>query len=101
MEFELEVSVTLATSWDFWAHCHHNIDLNSTEGSLYLPDPNIFCGKVSVIDKNGKSKVIFNRKNPFSFPNLKIKKVLLDKIIECAESVDMAIAINGNHEPRC
>ena len=39
--------MTVATSWDVWKHGHANpIELYGTEGSMLVPDPNFFGGKV-------------------------------------------------------
>ena len=39
---------TLVTSFDVWAHGLPNIEIYGTEGSLKVPDPNGFGGKISV-----------------------------------------------------
>ncbi len=46
LEFHSGTTVTLSASWDVWSHRHGNMELYGTDGSLYVPDPNFFGGKV-------------------------------------------------------
>jgi predicted dehydrogenase len=51
LEFHNSAIVTLAASWDVWAHRHKEIELYGETGSIYVPDPNYFGGVVSVVDQ--------------------------------------------------
>lgn len=46
LDFASGAVVTLTASWDVAAHRHANMELYGTEGSLFVPDPNFFAGKV-------------------------------------------------------
>lgn len=46
MDFESGVIGTLITSFDVWAHKTPIIEIYGSEGSLSVPDPNMFGGKV-------------------------------------------------------
>jgi predicted dehydrogenase len=54
LEFANGATVTLLASWDVWAHGHANMELYGTEGTLYVPDPNFFGGKVQATRRDGK-----------------------------------------------
>ncbi len=45
--------IMFTMSWDVWKHGHPPIELYGTEGSLKVPDPNFFGGKVQYTDKGG------------------------------------------------
>ena len=46
VDFESGVTATLLTSFDVWHHSHLPLEIYGTEGSLQVPDPNNFGGKV-------------------------------------------------------
>ncbi len=48
MEFGNGAIGTLVTSFDVWAHQMPNIEIYGTEGSMRVPDPNVFGGPVLV-----------------------------------------------------
>lgn len=48
LEFHSGAQVTIGTSWDVWKHGHANpIELYGEKGSMLVPDPNFFGGKVA------------------------------------------------------
>ncbi|EJC72299.1 putative dehydrogenase [Rhizobium leguminosarum bv. trifolii WSM2012] len=47
LEFDCGATVTFGTSWDVFRHSNHPIELHGTEGSLRLPDPDNFGGRVA------------------------------------------------------
>ncbi len=51
LEFVNGATIQLSTSWDVWHHRRSHFELYGTEGTLYVPDPNFFGGKVEVADK--------------------------------------------------
>lgn len=53
LEFASGATVTLSTSWDVHVHRHGHMELYGTEGSLFLPDPNFFGGKVELGEPGG------------------------------------------------
>ncbi|MGE4564628.1 MAG: Gfo/Idh/MocA family protein [Victivallaceae bacterium] len=48
LEFVSGAVITLVMSFDVWRHTNHNIELHGTAGSLRVPDPNCFGGKVEI-----------------------------------------------------
>lgn len=53
LDFADGAQVTLAMSWDVWKHGHPAIELYGTEGSMRVPDPNFFGGKVEFTMRDG------------------------------------------------
>ena len=49
--FEAGCTASISLSWDAWAYRPGSIEIHGTEGSLLLPDPNWFGGKVKLVDK--------------------------------------------------
>jgi predicted dehydrogenase len=41
LEFHNGATVTLSTSWDVWHHKRNHFELYGTEGTLYVPDPQL------------------------------------------------------------
>lgn len=48
LNFASGAIITLVMSFDVWQHTLHNIELYGTDGSMRVPDPNMFTGKVEV-----------------------------------------------------
>ncbi|MBP2448933.1 putative dehydrogenase [Rhizobium leguminosarum] len=48
LEFDCGATITFGTSWDVFRHSNHPIELHGTEGSLRLPDPDNFGGRVAL-----------------------------------------------------
>ncbi|WHO75588.1 Gfo/Idh/MocA family protein [Rhizobium sp. BT03] len=48
LEFDCGATVTFGTSWDVFRHSNHPIELHGTEGSLRLPDPDNFGGRIAL-----------------------------------------------------
>jgi predicted dehydrogenase len=53
LRFEGGAIVQIATSFEVWGHKHTPIELYGTEGSLAVPDPNRFGGKVELCKAGG------------------------------------------------
>jgi len=60
LEFKNGMTVNLVMSFDVWRHNHSAIEIYGTEGSLSVPDPNGFGGRVSICgpDKRGEFKEV-------------------------------------------
>ena len=54
LEFANGATVTFSASWDVWAHRHANMELYGTEGSMFVPDPNFFGGKLEAAGRDGQ-----------------------------------------------
>ena len=46
LEFVNGAVITVVMSFDVWNHTNHNIELHGSEGSISVPDPNGFGGKI-------------------------------------------------------
>jgi predicted dehydrogenase len=100
LEFENGATITLSTSWDIWAHRHANMELYGTDGSLFVPDPNFFGGK---LEKSGAGPEIEEVKvwdHPFGVPNQEHPQGAVANY-RCAGLADMAIAISEGRPHRC
>ena len=65
LEFEFGATVTLGASWDVWAHRHGPMELYGTEGTLFVPDPNWFGGKLELAGRDGKIAEVAAWDHPF------------------------------------
>ena len=100
LEFESGASVTLAASWDVWAHHHPNMELYGTDGSLFLPDPNFFGGEVKLAKPGRKAKPVKAWAHPLGNPNQKHAQGMMANY-RTAGLADMAVAILENRDIRC
>lgn len=97
LEFANGAVVTLAASWDVWAHRHANMELYGTEGSLYVPDPNFFGGEVLAAMPQADPVALDHADHPFSTPNQDGDRANY----RAAGLSDMALAIAEGREHRC
>jgi predicted dehydrogenase len=99
LEFANGATVTLLASWDVWAHCHSNMELFGTGGSLYVPDPNFFGGEVLATKRDGKAEALSAWDHPFGIPNQDNRGPVAN--YRAAGLADMAAAIKGKRDTRC
>jgi predicted dehydrogenase len=69
LEFVSGATVTLTASWDVWSHRHANMELYGTDGTLYVPDPNFFGGKVEASGRDKDIKELDGWDHPFGVAN--------------------------------
>jgi predicted dehydrogenase len=70
LEFRSGAQVTFGTSWDVWRHGHQNpIELYGAEGTMLVPDPNFFAGKVSYSKQGGDYVEVDSGGDPFGAAN--------------------------------
>lgn len=69
LEFHNGATIGLSVSWDVWAHKRVNMELYGTEGSLFVPDPNFFGGKIEMAGRDGKIAEVAGWDHPFSRTN--------------------------------
>jgi len=93
-------TITLSTSWDVWAHCHKNMELYGTEGSLYVPDPKFFGGELELIGADGTARDLDEFAHPFSVPNMDNNGIKLPNY-RSAGLADMAMALFEGRAHRC
>lgn len=72
LEFQSGATVTAVFSWDVWSHRHSYMELYGTEGTLFVPDPNMFGGEVEITARNGEAERVTPWEHPFSVPNFPV-----------------------------
>jgi predicted dehydrogenase len=102
LEFANGAQITLGASWDVWKHGHPNpIEFYGTEGSMLVPDPNFFSGKI-LYSSRGEDYVevdsaggLFGEANwPFGGPFTRANYRMLGVS-------DLVDAARSKREPRC
>ena len=90
--------ITLLSSWDVWASNHPTMELYGTKGSLFLPDPNFFGGKLEAAGSDGEITEVTPHLHPFGMINdLKGNQANY----RTAGLADMAVAILEVRDHRC
>lgn len=101
LEFVNGATVQLSTSWDVWHHRRSHFELYGTEGTLYVPDPNFFGGKVEVADKAKNVTVLEPWDHPFGKNNQEHPSVGPLANYRTAGLADMAVNHMAGREHRC
>ncbi len=97
LEFHGGAVVTMAASWDVWAHGHRPMEIHGTEASLDLPDPNFFGGEIFMARANeGFAKV-----DPWDHPLAVANQDGGHANYRAAGLADMALAIRESRPHRC
>lgn len=101
LQFESGAAFTLVTSWDVWSHRHAQpIELYGTEGTLFVPDPNWFGGKVEIGAPNSPQREVETWDHPLGVPN-DIRPNAAFANYRTAGLADMVAAIREGREARC
>ncbi len=100
LQFEQGATITLSTSWDVWAHRHANMELYGTGGSIFVPDPNFFGGKLELSGKSNEIKEAEGWDHPFGVPN-QTQGENKRANYRGAGLADMAVAIQEGRLHRC
>ena len=100
LEFANGALITLASSWDVWQHGHSPMELYGELGSLHVPDPNFFGGKVAVTKEREFVKKLPKWDHPLGIANQDHPQ---GKVANwrTAGLADMAIAIGEGRPHRC
>jgi predicted dehydrogenase len=101
LEFVNGATISLSTSWDVWAHRRVNMELFGTEGTIYLPDPNFFGGKVEVAGRDGVAAPVMPWDHAFGRANAKDHDGQPLANYRTAGLADMAIALHDGRDQRC
>lgn len=101
LEFHSGALITIGASWDTCSHGHHNIELYGAEGSIFVPDPNFFGGKVQVSDQSGVIGEVDPWDHPFSKPNQGLDTPTPRANYRTAGLADMVQALDEGRPPRC
>ncbi|XDA99965.1 Gfo/Idh/MocA family oxidoreductase [Sulfitobacter sp. LCG007] len=100
LDFESGATITLSASWDIWAHRHANMELYGTEGSLFVPDPNFFGGKLEAAGNDGEIAEVAPWAHPFGAAN-QFNGETPRANYRTAGLADMAQAIAEGRDHRC
>ena len=101
LEFLNGAIITLGASWDVASHGHSNMELYGTEGSLYVPDPNIFSGDLSIANATGKKEAVTPWAHPFNHPNWRHGDNPVSANYRSAGLADMMASIETGRQARC
>lgn len=100
LEFASGAQITLSASWDVFAHRHENMELYGTGGTIFVPDPNFFGGKVLVAGADGKVDPLPGWYHPFGIDNQQSSQGPIANY-RTAGLADMALAIMTKRDSRC
>lgn len=100
LEFVSGAIVTLVASWDVWQHDLPNMTLYGTEGTLHVPDPNIFDGVVRITSQKEAAELPA-WDHPLGPPNRTENSGRLVADYRSAGLADMAQAIIEGRPHRC
>lgn len=99
LNFASGAQVTLSASWDIWKHGHVNpIELYGSEGTMLVPDPNFFGGKIRYSKEGGDYIEVDTSDAPFGKANWQDGKHANYRMLGVADLLDAA---DNNREPRC
>lgn len=101
LAFASGANVAFTASWDIWKHGRTPIEIDSTEGSISNPDPNVFGGTVKISDKGGDWQDLPIADLPFSVPNRELRSGAKVTDYRIAGVLDGAAAIARSLPHRC
>lgn len=101
LEFHSGAIVNLTTSWDVWHHKRNHFEFYGTEGTLYVPDPNFFGGKLEVAGTDRVLTAVEPWDHPFGVPNQKNGQGEDVANYRTAGLADMAVALIEGRDHRC
>lgn len=102
LEFADGAQVTLGASWDVWRHGHQNpIELYGAKGSMLVPDPNFFAGKISTSDKGGDYSEVDTGDGAFGAANWPWSGPFTRANYRMLGVADLVDAAAKDREPRC
>ncbi len=100
LDFASGATITLSTSWDVWAHRHGNMEIYGDEGTLFLPDPNFFGGRLEAAGRDGEIAVVEPWEHPLGVPNQDHPRGPMANYRSIGLA-DMAAAIREGRDARC
>jgi predicted dehydrogenase len=101
LEFVSGATINLSTSWDVYAHKRANMELYGTEGSIIVPDPNMFSGQIEVAGRDGKFEVVTPWDHPLGVFNSDHPSVGAHANYRTAGLADMVAALQSGRDARC
>ncbi|MGL5009654.1 MAG: Gfo/Idh/MocA family protein, partial [Paracoccaceae bacterium] len=100
LEFHSGATIGISVSWDVHAHKRVNMELYGTEGSLFVPDPNFFGGKIEMAGRDGKIVEVAPWEHPFNKDNQDHGRGPLANY-RTAGVADMVAAMAEGRDHRC
>lgn len=101
LEFESGAMVTLSASWDVLSHRHSNMELYGSQGTLYVPDPNLFGGELEARGLNNEKMTFPDWQHPFQVNNQHNENAGSFADYRVAGLAEMANAILKGKPHRC
>ena len=102
LAFQNGAQITLGASWDVWRHGHPNpIELYGEDGTMLVPDPNFFAGKIAYSDKGGEFTEVDTAGDPFGPHNWPWAGPFTRANYRMLGVADLVDAVAKNREPRC
>ena len=102
LDFAAGAQITLATSWDVWKHGHQNpIELYGEKGSMLVPDPNFFGGRIAWSEGAGDYREVDTTSEPFATPNWPWAGPFTRANYRMLGVADMLDAVATGRAPRC
>ena len=101
LEFVSDAIISIGASWDVKAHGHHNMELYGTEGSLFVPDPNYFGGKLEAAFGADARAPVEAWAHPFGAPNQDLETASPIANYRTVGLADMVAAIEDKRPARC
>lgn len=98
LQFDSGVTATLFTTFDVTYNRGSRFEVYGADGTLFVPDPNCFDGKISLLmNKRPQDKEFAKSKDPVEVP-IEFKYAMNSRGLGLA---DMAKALRENRAPRC
>jgi predicted dehydrogenase len=102
LAFQNGAQITLGASWDVWRHGHLNpIELYGENGTMLVPDPNFFAGKIAYSDEGGDFIEIDTAADPFGAHNWPWAGPFTRANYRTLGVADLIDAVAKDREPRC
>ncbi len=101
LEFHNGATVNLSASWDVFAHKRNNMELYGTEGSIIVPDPNVFSGRIEVAGRDGVFADVAAWDHPLGVFNAHHPSVGDHANYRTAGLADMVAALQDGRDARC
>ena len=102
LAFQNGAQITLGASWDVWRHGHPNpIELYGEDGTMLVPDPNFFAGKIAYSDKGGEFTEVDTAGDPFGPHNWPWAGPFTRANYRMLGVADLVDAVAKDREPRC
>ena len=101
LEFASGATISFSASWDVWHHKRNHFEYYGTEGTLYVPDPNYFGGRLEIAGRDGVVRAIDPWDHPFGIDNQTGHNGESEANYRTAGMADMVQAISAGRDARC